>query len=1502
MAVLGRLLVSSAQRVDLPDLLSIDSYAAGDWRYFIQGLIGSSKPLVLKGFDVIDPQNSIGTESCSIRVADSIVLYPSSSAGPFYHGLPEGNINAQPIVPELRKNAVNYVYLTFSTFNTSLDSRAFWDPDKDGGVGGEFTQDVNTESVLKVEINVSTGSFPTNTVPIAKITLTDKITAIEDTRDMMFRLGSGGMVPDPISSYNFRALPSSNYERKEPPVSITNQSDPNPFQGADKNIHSLKEWMDAVMTKLKEIGGSPFWYQDLSTFSLSNIFADALAATFKSKGSYVHSSSVPGQLSWSEDIVIKDAASPKDIIIRSGQKTLGNEQVAYVSLNRGAIINDFDEPISWINGQSYVSTVGGSIGRFANLSKGDWIKKVTDGNHFLVRVEEFYLNSTPGGSTCLPADAKSVKLNTVYLGTTSVEKARYDQGVYQASDVVVSDRNNPAINIAGGNFHWLALRSDTIQNIASVKGFTCTGNITKADGERVKVVSTAHGLMDGDRISVSLPSAHAGTYVIEVEDANTFYFESSDTTKGALTAHYALLQTASRENNYGLQLESAQHGFVSNDSVIVSSTSNFNGSHTVNRRSSTVVQFAADDELAEETSGLATLARIDVRTEKGITKVVQGAVLNIGETDSKNIQSFVGMQSLSETHPDYSIPSSYNTLQGFHNFNGDVSDNLTDRVSKLTAMMADKAQDKTVKYNSTAVSATNTMNGAAQELTFEYAGSTLTIVQPGSFGNATIALPDISETPISLLVNQSAYVRIDRNEATTPTIQVVDTVDVPVEENVFVIASRLSGNPVFLWNGVQVIGTVSLIPSEGSLVKVDLHDPISSTLPIGNPVTIDNATVVAGNKVLFSALSSGANRIYKAVGIGQDITSWVAQYSFNGLHDPTDGDTVIVKTGAGFEDQIGKYTGTAWVFNDKVRYFNGADYWEQSNIISRDIYNNTTDEVFSVNFAGSENMIVDFSIVRNSKREIGTIYLVTDGASVSVTTSGATLGTCGISFNGEISGSLIKLNYTSTDEVYNATMKYMVRRWSTSSGGPSGLPSYSGATLIAGPAGPAGPAGSAGPSGPQGDIGPMGPAGPAGPAGADGIDGKSAYEVAVDNGFVGTEAQWLASLVGPTGPAGSAGPAGPAGPAGIIGPAGADGIDGINGADGKSAYEVAVDNGFVGTEAQWLASLVGPTGPAGAAGADGINGVDASPPSDDAYGASWDGITDVAPSKNAVYDIIQSILSTQVSASVVAYDNTASGLTATNVQDALDEIISGGSVGKSAYEVAVDNGFVGTEAQWLASLVGPAGATGPAGPAGAAGAAGADGKSAYEVAVDNGFVGTEAQWLASLVGPTGPAGAAGADGATGPAGPAGPAGATGPAGAAGAAGADGKSAYEVAVDNGFVGTEAQWLASLVGPAGSGGDKSIHGAIESPKIKTYILMQSATSAGTIQSLKAQTSSGSCIIEIHKNGALIVGASTVVNNLSESSLLLSAPFLEDDNIALVITSSTLAEDLSFSIKIT
>jgi len=59
---------------------------------------------------------------------------------------------------------------------------------------------------------------------------------------------------------------------------------------------------------------------------------------------------------------------------------------------------------------------------------------------------------------------------------------------------------------------------------------------------------------------------------------------------------------------------------------------------------------------------------------------------------------------------------------------------------------------------------------------------------------------------------------------------------------------------------------------------------------------------------------------------------------------------------------------------------------------------------------------------------------------------------------------------------------------------------------------------------------------------------------------------------------------------------------------------------------------------------------------------------------------------------------------------------------------------------------------------------GVAGASAYEVAVEQGFVGTEQQWLESLIGPTGGKGDKGDTGEPGPTGPTGATGATGPAG------------------------------------------------------------------------------------------------------------------------------------------
>ncbi len=155
--------------------------------------------------------------------------------------------------------------------------------------------------------------------------------------------------------------------------------------------------------------------------------------------------------------------------------------------------------------------------------------------------------------------------------------------------------------------------------------------------------------------------------------------------------------------------------------------------------------------------------------------------------------------------------------------------------------------------------------------------------------------------------------------------------------------------------------------------------------------------------------------------------------------------------------------------------------------------------------------------------------------------------------------------------------------------------------------------------------------------GTDGKDGKSAYELAKDKGYTGTEEEWLASL---------------------------NGKNGTDGASGESAYQIAVNNGYQGSVTDWLASLKGDKG-------------------------------------------------------------------------------NSGSDGKSAYQIAVENGFNGTVNDWLKSLIGASTTTTNNTETQSQVISGTNGLSAYQIAVANGYSGSVAEWLNSLVGAKGDTGEAG---------------------------------------------------------------------------------------------------------------------------------------------------------------
>lgn len=78
----------------------------------------------------------------------------------------------------------------------------------------------------------------------------------------------------------------------------------------------------------------------------------------------------------------------------------------------------------------------------------------------------------------------------------------------------------------------------------------------------------------------------------------------------------------------------------------------------------------------------------------------------------------------------------------------------------------------------------------------------------------------------------------------------------------------------------------------------------------------------------------------------------------------------------------------------------------------------------------------------------------------------------------------------------------------------------------------------------------------------------NAYEIAVNNGFEGTEQEWLESLIGPKGDKGDLG------------------------LNGKSSYELAQQEGYEGTLEDWLMSLKGPKGETGDPGGGGLGNVE----------------------------------------------------------------------------------------------------------------------------------------------------------------------------------------------------------------------------------------------------------------------------------------------------------------------
>lgn len=191
-------------------------------------------------------------------------------------------------------------------------------------------------------------------------------------------------------------------------------------------------------------------------------------------------------------------------------------------------------------------------------------------------------------------------------------------------------------------------------------------------------------------------------------------------------------------------------------------------------------------------------------------------------------------------------------------------------------------------------------------------------------------------------------------------------------------------------------------------------------------------------------------------------------------------------------------------------------------------------------------------------------------------------------------------------------------------------------------------------------------------SGAQGIQGLSAYQVAVQHGFEGTEAEWLISLKGEkgeTGPKGDKGDTGEKGATGERGPQGLQGERGLQGVQGEKGEQ----------------GIQGPVGPKGEQGEQGIQGIQGPQGEPGPQGPKGD---------------------------------TGSGLNLKGELDSESELpqegVSGDAwlIAGNLYVYVGENGNVESNPKWsnVGSIQGPAGPQGPVGPKGEQGEPGPKGE------------------------------------------------------------------------------------------------------------------------------------------------------------------------------------------------
>ena len=141
MAILSRPNISPQMRFDLEDWEALLSSLRSDSKLNTKQF-SSDENSILKGFAV----SGIGLKTALVQMADATLIVPEGTFdfSYFISSISEPDITVSDA--DLTDNTRNYLEIQLCTLDGVPLTKAFWDPDANGGNGQEFNQVVKSTS------------------------------------------------------------------------------------------------------------------------------------------------------------------------------------------------------------------------------------------------------------------------------------------------------------------------------------------------------------------------------------------------------------------------------------------------------------------------------------------------------------------------------------------------------------------------------------------------------------------------------------------------------------------------------------------------------------------------------------------------------------------------------------------------------------------------------------------------------------------------------------------------------------------------------------------------------------------------------------------------------------------------------------------------------------------------------------------------------------------------------------------------------------------------------------------------------------------------------------------------------------------------------------------------------------------------------------------------------------------------------------------------------------